>query len=220
MNALSSNVLDNREVARLFDRAAGIYDLVSNSYTMARRAAALAAWVKGTSIEVGGGTAAVSAGLRERSHAFHSDISHSMCRVARDRINRPSACFDAECMPLANQSFDSIVAGEMIYYLGRPERFVSEAFRALRPGGRLILSTTNPLMTVVERGRTFLRELGFRHMFFDDGSPRFLPARKVTFMLNSSGFEVEHLGGIVPIPFRALDRLNRILESTPLWRRP
>lgn len=212
------SIQGNRAIGLLFERAAGSYEAVSNAYTMSRRAEALAAWVCGSSIEIGGGTGAVSSRLADQSKAFHSDISVSMCRLARQKLQRPGVCFDAECIPVASESFDSVVAAEMIYYLARPETFAAEAHRILRPGGRLILSTTNPLMTWLERGRSVLRKLGLPGMFFDDGSPDFLKLKKVCEMLEKAGFQIEHRGGVVPMPFSCLDWCNRILERTPAWR--
>jgi len=208
----------NLGVARRFDEVAGEFDRISNSYTLSRRAESLAAFVRGSSIEIGGGTAAVTAALPDVSRAWHSDISAKMCELAGRKLNRPSICFDAEQIPLAGESFDSIVSAEMIYYLNQPKRFIAEAFRVLRPGGRLILSTTNPLMTCVEKGRSLLRKLGVRGMFFDDGSPTFIRLRAIRDLLESNYFAIEHVGGIVPLPFAKLDMINCILERTPLWR--
>jgi 2-polyprenyl-3-methyl-5-hydroxy-6-metoxy-1,4-benzoquinol methylase len=39
--------------------------------------------------------------------------------------------------------FDTVVAGEIIEHLPLPERFVAEAGRVLKPGGKLILTTNN-----------------------------------------------------------------------------
>jgi len=50
---------------------------------------------------------------------------------------------DAHDLPFGDGSFDLIVLFEAIYYLGRPERFVREAGRVLRDGGRLIVGTVN-----------------------------------------------------------------------------
>lgn len=210
--------LTNHQVARIFGREAEHYDARSNPYTMRRRAQALAALTQGITIEVGGGTAAVLAAMKDRSRSFHSDIAAPMCHVARQKVQRPSACFDAEQIPLADASVDTVVSSEMIYYLRRPHRFVAEAHRVLRPGGHLVLSTTNPVMTPLERGRSFLRKLGFSGMFFDDGSPRFPSLTRLTTLLTDAGFDVDSTQGIVPLPFRFAHVLNVVLEKTPLHR--
>ena len=210
--------LRNRAVAELFERAAESYDRWSNPYTMRRRAAALAAHVVGRSVEVGGGTGAVTGTLYDRSDAIHSDISPRMCRVAVNKLGCASLCFDAESIPFADETIDTAVSAEMIYYLARPQRFIAEACRVLRPGGRLVLSTTNPAMTFLERGRTLLRRLGFSRMFFDDGLPSFIPLDGLTEMMKKIGFTIEHTQYVVVLPFASLDWLNRLLERTFLRR--
>ena len=60
--------ITNQHVARLFDDAAEQYDDRSNPYTMQRRARELASLANGRSLELGGGTAAVTAdGSRRRA---------------------------------------------------------------------------------------------------------------------------------------------------------
>lgn len=208
--------LSNREIAARFDAAAPDYDAVSNPYTKWRRGTALAERVVGRCIEVGGGTGAVTEHLADRSLSLHSDIAPAMCQIATQRLARPSVCFDAESIPLADGSVDTVVSAEMIYYLDRPERFLAEAFRVLRPGGRLLLSTTNPKVTFIERGRSLLRRLGFQHMFFDDGSPTFPTIARLSGSIRSAGFNLDRIRPIVVLPFARLHPLNRILERTPL----
>ena len=202
----------------MFDDAAASYEESSNPYTLGRRADTLAALVQGRSLELGGGTAAVTSRLADRSRAIHSDIAPAMCRIAHSKVGCPSVCFDAQWIPIADASIDTAIASEMIYYLSEPERFVREAYRVLRPGGKLLMSTTNPAAAILDRGRACLRRLGFRGMFFDDGSPRFLRLRDVKDMLQHAGFVVERTWNILPLPFAALDRLNRLLERTPIAR--
>ena len=214
----AASKLRNRTVAQLFERAADRYDQWSNPYTMHRRSTLLATHVVGRSVEIGGGTGAVTEQLTDRSRAFHSDISPRMCRIAINKLGRPSVCFDAESIPLADAVIDTAVSGEMIYYLEHPYRFIAEAHRVLRPGGRLVLSTTNATMTFLERGRTLLRRLGFSRMFFDDGSPSFIALDRLAEMLVHSGFTIELTYRIVVFPFASLDWLNRLLEQSFLAR--
>ncbi len=206
----------NLRVAAIFDDAASVYDSTSNAYTMARRVEAIVPFVRGRSLEVGGGTAAVTRALGDQSRAIHSDISPEMCGVARSKVSCPSVCFDAETIPISNEGVDTLISSEMIYYLSRPEEFAREANRVLSSGGRLLISTTNPVATILERGRSLLRRLGFKNMFFDDGSPSFLAMGRIVSMLEGAGFVVEQKRHIIVLPFSFLDWANRILERTPL----
>lgn len=208
--------LSNQEIARLFDAAAETFDECSNLYTMHRRSEALAAEAEGRCLEIGGGAGAVSAKLADRLPVIHSDISSRMCRVARRKVGCPTVCFDAEAIPAASHSLDTLISSEMICYLNHIERFADESYRVLRPGGRLLICTTNPTITFLERGRTLLRQLGFKHMFFDDGSPPFIPLNDLTEVLERAGFAVQSTRKIVVLPFAFLDPLNHLLERTVL----
>ena len=44
-------------------------------------------------------------------------------------------------IPVADMSFDRVMASLLIGYLAHPERLLSEMFRILRPGGRMVLSS-------------------------------------------------------------------------------
>ena len=210
--------LSNRDVARRFDAAAATFDRISNAYAVRRRAEALARFARGRSLEVGGGTGAVTAALPDRSAAFHSDIAPSMCRVARAKLGRPSLCFDAERIPFADACMDTVIAAEVIYYLQHPDRFLREALRVLRPGGRLLLSSTNPAARWLDRGRALLRRLGLPGMYFDDGGPRFPSPERLRSALRHTGFEIEQVQPLVVVPLAAFDALNRRLERTPAGR--
>jgi SAM-dependent methyltransferase len=73
------------------------------------------------------------------------DYTHRLLTIAGERYGGrfPLVRLDAEGLPFGASCFDVVVLHEAIYYLQAPERFVSEARRVLRPGGRLIISTIN-----------------------------------------------------------------------------
>lgn len=51
--------------------------------------------------------------------------------------------FDAQRMPFADASKDTVLLFEALYYLPDPEAFVREAARILRPEGHLLIATAN-----------------------------------------------------------------------------
>lgn len=210
--------LTNQYIAGLFDAAAADYDQSSNPYTVRRRVEALSAMARGDCLEIGGGTGVVSGALSAATSVIHSDIAPQMCRVARRKWNIPSLCFDAESMPFDDASFDTVISSEMIYYLQRPQRCLAESFRVIRPGGNMLICTTNPLAALWEKGRTLLRRIGLPGMFFDDGAPKFIPMSRLNDMLMSVGFTTCAARYIIPLPFGFCDFLNRGLERTPLSR--
>lgn len=50
---------------------------------------------------------------------------------------------DAQALPFRNASFDVVILFEAIYYLPRPEDFLNECRRILRPGGVLLICLPN-----------------------------------------------------------------------------
>jgi len=51
--------------------------------------------------------------------------------------------FDAQNLPFEDKSFDVVIFYEAIYYLEKPEKFVSEAHRVLKDNGVLLICTVN-----------------------------------------------------------------------------
>ncbi len=45
--------------------------------------------------------------------------------------------------PLKSNTYDTILAGEIIEHLGNPKHFLSESYRILKKNGRIILTTPN-----------------------------------------------------------------------------
>lgn len=75
------------------------------------------------------------------------DIDEENCRIAREtyrgeakiRVER----MDASQLPFEDGSFDVVVLFEALYYLPDVPRFLVEAARVLRRGGRLLIATVN-----------------------------------------------------------------------------
>lgn len=49
----------------------------------------------------------------------------------------------AEKMPFKKNSFDTIIAGELVEHLKNPEKFIKESNRVLRKNGKLVITTPN-----------------------------------------------------------------------------
>ncbi len=60
--------------------------------------------------------------------------------TSTDIVSMPSldATCDAQSLPFADESFDNIVAVDVLHHIERPIRFFSEAQRVLKPGGSII----------------------------------------------------------------------------------
>jgi ubiquinone/menaquinone biosynthesis C-methylase UbiE len=98
-------------------------------------------------VEVGCGTAALSAALAQRgADVVASDVSLRWLALAQKRLG--DTCVElvacaAESLPFSDASFDVVAASDVIEHVEDPGRFVAEAGRVLRPGGLLFLATPN-----------------------------------------------------------------------------
>ncbi len=59
----------------------------------------------------------------------------------------------AYALPFANETFDLVTAYWVVEHLDRPGAFWREVSRVLRPGGALLLRTTNPLSPITRLAR-------------------------------------------------------------------
>ncbi len=75
-----------------------------------------------------------------------TDIDEEILAIARTTYEGriPLKRMDAEEILFPDASLDVVILFEAIYYLPRPERFASEAWRVLRPGGAVLVCTANP----------------------------------------------------------------------------
>jgi SAM-dependent methyltransferase len=63
---------------------------------------------------------------------------------AHYRGRLPLLCADGQRLPVADAAFDAVICLEAIYYLPDPAALLAEARRVLAPGGRLLISSSNP----------------------------------------------------------------------------
>jgi|ADurb_Leu_01_Slu_FD_contig_31_145685_length_1316_multi_3_in_0_out_0_2 ubiquinone/menaquinone biosynthesis C-methylase UbiE len=91
----------------------------------------------GMGLKLLSGKATVVAGGDIDASNLH--LAASICEGAKTSLYR----MDAHCLPFKNDSFDTILLFESIYYLKNPEKFVRESARVLRNGGHLIIGTVN-----------------------------------------------------------------------------
>jgi SAM-dependent methyltransferase len=104
---------------------------------------------------------------------------------------------DAHALPFAPRSFDLLILFEAIYYLARPEAFLAESRRLLRPGGLVLVCTAN------------------RHRPDFSPSPhsvRYWSARELEALMRSQGFEVELFGAFPTRADSARDRIVGVLR--------
>lgn len=148
----------------------------------------------------------------------HPDTKHPADRV--------DVWGSATELPFSDQSFDTVVAFQVLEHVEEPHAMLAEAYRVLRPSGLLILTT--PFMWGVhEAPRDFYRftEFGLRHLFerahFTSIETTAVSGYWVTACLRLS-YYLHRFGrgpfkvplavvqGVIQLTGMALDRLDRV----------
>lgn len=89
----------------------------------------------GRTLEIGGGS------------GNFGDFSAGVITTDIQQVPWLDAVCDAHQLPFVKEAFDNIVMFDVLHHLDRPRRFFSEAARALRTGGRIVM--IEPMITPV-----------------------------------------------------------------------
>ena len=135
----------------IWDRVAPLYDLAVN--TLNRRVydgtgGAVARLIRpgDTVLECACGTGAISASIAPAcARVVATDYSEGMLKQARKKLAKYSNVTveqaDITDLHYANDSFDAVVAGNIIHLLPEPGDALKELKRVVRPGGTIIVPT-------------------------------------------------------------------------------
>jgi SAM-dependent methyltransferase len=191
-------------------------------------------------IELGCGTAYVSAWLARRG-ARPVGIDNAEAQLATARtlqeafgLEFPLLHGNAEEVPFPDASFDLAVSEYGASIWCDPHRWIPEAARLLRPGGRLVFLTNAALLMLcapdeedVPAGDRLLRPYFGMHRFEwsgDDSVEFHLPHGELIALLRRSGFDIEGLTEIRPpegsttrYPFVTLEWARR-WPCEEVWR--
>jgi len=134
-------------IRRFYDQAAKHYDRRMRSFErvfLGQGRASVCGKARGDTLEI-----AVGTGLNLPHYSRHVrltaiDLSSAMLDVAADRARRLGLAValenvDAQRLPYADSSFDSVVCTLSLCTIPDERRALAEAYRVLRPGGRLLL---------------------------------------------------------------------------------
>ena len=205
----------NKAFKKKFENIAENYNTILNPYAIERRKESLHVQNADLILEVGAATGIISESFITKK--ICTDISFHMCKQAK--INNDNViCCDAELLPFKKNTFDCIISAEMIYYLQNPEKFIMYSREILRKNGQFFISMTNSEMAIIDKIRSKLRIIGLQKMYFDDGLKEFMKLTDLETLLKNNGFEIQSIKKQIIFPIKALDKLNKILEKTPLSR--
>ncbi|CAH0535576.1 2-methoxy-6-polyprenyl-1,4-benzoquinol methylase, mitochondrial [Vibrio stylophorae] len=139
------------------DQAQQYSDVVSEA-DIERIKMRLAALTKlGCLLEVGCGQGTYTqVVLPATCEVYATDISEDMVAVSRQRFEQDGKVtvekVDCLALPYEDASMDSVLMVNLIHIIATPERAIAEAFRVLKPGGRLIIASyTEHQMTLWQR---------------------------------------------------------------------
>ena len=135
----------------IWDRVAPLYDVVVNTanravYTATGTAVARLIHPGDTVLECACGTGAITAAIAPTcACVVATDYSEGMLKQARKKLARfPHVVVeqaDITDLHYADDSFDAVVAGNVIHLLPEPGDALKEIKRVVRPGGMIIVPT-------------------------------------------------------------------------------
>ena len=226
-NAGASGTLEEPQVEAMFDRIAGVYDLMNSLMTAGlhhrwrRRAADLARVGPGNDVlDVASGTGDLAIELSARVGAggsvIGSDFSEQM--LDRARVKAPQLEWqqaNALALPYEEDRFDAVTVGFGARNFSDLEAGLAEMVRVTRPGGRVVVleittPTRPPLSTFFRLWFDRLVPLIGRfagdpeaYSYLPSSVRRFPDARTLAMRLSEAGLEeVSYLltaGGIIAI---------------------
>lgn len=94
----------------------------------------LAESVHGRVLDVGAGDGTYARLLRRTAHEV---VTLDVDPQQRQRVDIVG---DAEQLPVADTSFDTVISTQVLEHLAHPQRAIAEAYRVLRPGGNYIVT--------------------------------------------------------------------------------
>ena len=95
--------------------------------------------VRGTLLDVGGGTGRVSSAIRDLvDEVVTADVSFGMLKQAPRSLLNP-VCGGSESLPFADNSFERVIMVDALHHVIDRAESAREMYRVLKPGGLLVI---------------------------------------------------------------------------------
>lgn len=109
----------------------------------------------------------IGGGRTDTNHSYESLYPNRFI-VDIDAKRQPDIVGDAHELPIEDESFETILCTEVLEHLHTPEQAISEMYRVLKPGGKLIL-TTRFMYPLHDVPHDYFRytKYGLEHLFRD-----------------------------------------------------
>ncbi len=202
-----------RYVQDMFTRIAGRYDLMNRLMTFGQDISWRRETIRRASLrpgdyllDLGAGTGDLAReALRQQPacRVLAADYTLAMMQVGRARHKRPSdwSGADALNLPFPDETFDAVVSGYLLRNVVDLPRALSEQYRVLKPGGRILsLDTTRPprnlltpfinfhMHTLIPLAGRLLTGEADAYTYLPDSTAAFLTAEALAGHLRNAGF--------------------------------
>jgi phosphatidylethanolamine/phosphatidyl-N-methylethanolamine N-methyltransferase len=174
--ALSVISVENHFVEKVYEKLAGVYDLIFGPTLHPGRLVARDRMAIGPGtqvLEVGVGTGINTSLYPRNCKVTGIDLSSSMLDKARERVAREGLRnvrlieMDAANLTFADDTFDIVYAPYLVSVVPDPVQVVREMRRVCKPGGKIIIlnhfRSANPILSRAERAISpFTVHIGFK----------------------------------------------------------
>jgi demethylmenaquinone methyltransferase/2-methoxy-6-polyprenyl-1,4-benzoquinol methylase len=137
-----------------------------------------------------------------KARVIAADFTLEMMRVGQRNGSLPWSAADALNLPFGEKTFDAIVSGFLMRNVGDIQQALKEQYRALKPGGRIvILDTTKPkrnlftpfiwlhMHMVIPLVGRLVSGAGDAYKYLPDSTEEFITAEEMTARMAAVGFK-------------------------------
>ncbi len=154
---------------------------------------------------------------------YLTDISRNRLILGKKRYKNTKIEYilaDNQNLPFKDEMFDYIISFDVLEHVPDDGKMLFELFRVIKPDGKLVLSTVNPL-SPIHRALLKLGLISYRSVkkkiITPDGHLHGYSPLKLKDMLNDAGFEVMKIEGnglaFVPFSQKIRNMGNNIFHS-------